>query len=366
MHPRAEKLRSIGQSLWLDYLDRSLLETGDLARRIREEGLAGVTTNPSIFEKALSSTDLYDAEIERLARRGVPGPEIAEKLMIEDVARAADLFRPLHESTDGVDGYVSLEVRPALAHDTEKTCAEAARLLAAVDRPNVMIKIPSTRAGLEAIRRSIDAGIHVNATLMFSLGHYGGVAKAYLDGLAARVRRGLDVSKISSVASVFVSRIDTAVDAILDARAKRLRGRAAVANAKVVYRAFRETFDGDAFAPLRSRGARMQRVLWGSTGTKDPSYPDTMYVDDLGGRDTVNTVPLQTLDAFLDHGSPRDALSTGLEEARAALAEIASAGVDLDAVCEDLQEKGVRAFAKSYDGLLAAVEKRRGVLLARA
>ncbi|HET6203188.1 MAG TPA: transaldolase [Planctomycetota bacterium] len=364
MNARAQRLRSIGQSLWLDTIDRGFLERGELARRVEEEGISGVTTNPTIFEKAVRTSSAYDATIASLARQGLASPAIAERLMIEDVARAADALRPVFDASGGRDGFVSLEVRPSLARDAEGTFAEATRLFALLRRPNAMIKIPGTRVGWEAIRRSIAEGVNVNATLLFSRRHHEGVAKAYVEGLAERVRRGRDLRGIASVASVFVSRIDTAVDAALSDPA--LQGRAAVANAKAIYRAFRAFFAGEAFGVLAARGAAVQRVLWGSTGTKNPRYPDTKYVDELVGPDTVNTVPLPTLEAFLDHGSAESVLEKGLDEAHALLDRIAACGVDLDAVCERLQDEGVEAFARSYDSLLAAVEERRGALSSRA
>ncbi|MCI0587323.1 MAG: transaldolase [Planctomycetes bacterium] len=364
MNPRAERLRRIGQSLWLDYIDRGLLDRGELARMTEQDGVSGVTTNPTIFEKAIRTTPAYDAGIAPLARQGLAAAAIAERLMIEDVARAADVLRPTYDATSGRDGFVSLEVRPSLARDAEATFAEATRLFALVRRPNAMIKIPATREGWEAIRRATAEGVNINATLIFSCRHYEGVAKAYVEGLAERSRRGRDLRSVASVASVFVSRVDTALDGKL--ADPSLQGRAAVANAKTIYAEFRAFFSGEPFRALASKGAAIQRVLWGSTGTKNPRYPDTKYVDELVGPDTVNTVPPQTLTAFLDHGATESVVGEGLEEARALLARIASLGIDLEAVCGKLQDEGVDAFAKSYDSLLAAIEERRGALLARA
>ncbi len=366
MNPLKE-LEKCGQSIWLDYIRRSLMTSGELGRLIREDGLRGVTSNPTIFEKAISGSKDYDDAL-RLRLGEDPHADAAvlfEMLAIEDIQKAADAFRPVYESTQGADGFVSLEVSPRLAHDTEGTLAEARRLWKALDRPNVMIKVPATPEGIFAIAALIGEGINVNITLMFSLAHYEAVAQAYLRGL----ERASEPQRVASVASFFVSRVDTAVDRKLEEigtpEALALRGQAAVANAKMVYRRFREIFNAESFAALRERGARVQRPLWASTGTKNPAYSDVLYVEELIGTDTVNTVPPATLDAFGDHGRVRGStVEEGQAEAEGTLSRLAKLGIDLDVITENLQADGVGSFAASFEQLLGALEEKRKVLLA--
>ena len=366
MNPLKE-LEKRGQSIWLDYIRRSLMTSGELGRLIREDGLRGVTSNPTIFEKAISGSKDYDDAL-RVRLGEDPHADAAvlfEMLAIEDIQKAADAFRPVYESTQGADGFVSLEVSPRLAHDTEGTLAEARRLWKALDRPNVMIKVPATPEGISAIAALIGEGINVNVTLMFSLAHYEAVAQAYLRGL----EQASEPQRVASVASFFVSRVDTAVDRKLEEIGTRealaLRGQAAVANAKMVYRRFREIFNGDSFAALRERGARVQRPLWASTGTKNPAYSDALYVEELIGTDTVNTVPPATLDAFGDHGRVRGStVEEGQAEAEETLSRLAALGIDLDGITENLQADGVSSFAASFEQLLGALEEKRKVLLA--
>jgi transaldolase len=349
------------QAVWLDFIRRDLVKGGELGRLVREDGIRGVTSNPSIFHQAITSGSEYDASIGALLaeRPDLATVDLYEALAIEDIRGAADVLRPVHDSSGGVDGYVSLEVSPRLARDAAGTVAEARRLHRAVDRPNLMIKVPATDEGLPAIEALLADGVNVNATLLFSLRHYRGVVGAFLRG----VERCADPARVASVASFFVSRLDTVVDAELERRgsdeASSLRGRAAIANAAAAYRLFHEIFGGDAFTGLRRRGAHVQRPLWASTSTKNPAYRDVVYVEELIGPDTVNTIPLTTLDAFRDHGQPRASLETAMARAEGTLARLGSLGVDLEAVTERLQVDGVAAFAASFDALLEGLERRR-------
>ncbi len=361
-----KELQKEGQSIWLDYIRRSLLTSGELKRLVEEDGLRGVTSNPAIFEKAIDgSADYDDALRSLLAREAHSGADaLYEALAIEDIRMAADGLRPVYDQTDSADGYVSLEVSPRLAHDTAGTIAEARRLWKALGRPNLMIKVPATPEGIPAIETLIAEGINVNITLMFSLAHYEAVAGAYIRGL----EKCRDPRRVASVASFFISRVDTAVDRALEAintpQALELRGKIAIANAKVVYRRFRAIFDGMAFAGLRERGARLQRPLWASTGTKNPAYSDVLYMEELIGADTVNTVPPNTLNAFRDHGRTRPSLQEGLDAADAALLRLKDLGIDLNAIAEKLQAEGVAAFADSFEKLMAGLEKKRKAIQA--
>lgn len=356
-----KQLERCGQSIWIDYIRRDLMTSGELGRLI-EEGLRGMTSNPTIFEKAIAGSPDYDKALRSLLAKNPPpdAQALYEALAVEDIQMAADLLRPVYEQSGGADGYVSLEASPHLARDTDGTIAEARRLWQRVARPNLMIKVPATPEGIPAIEALIAEGININITLIFSLSHYEAVARAYLRGL----ERSAEPPRIASVASFFVSRIDTAVDRELEAvgtpEALALRGKAAVASAKLAYRRFREIFYGEPFARLRAKGARLQRPLWGSTSTKNPAYPDLLYVEGLVGRDTVNTVPPATLDALRDHGKIRaGTIEEGMEEAETVPSRLGKVGVDLNAVTEKLQEEGVKLFAQSFDQLMAALEKKR-------
>lgn len=359
-----QELAEAGQSVWLDYIRRDLMETGALDGMI-DGGLRGMTSNPSIFEQAIGGSDLYDGAIASLLvdRPDASATEIFEALAIEDIRAACDAFARVHEGTSGADGFVSLEVAPNLAHETDGTISEAKRLWAAVDRPNLMIKVPATPEGLPAITELIGAGINVNVTLIFSLAHYEAVANAFLAG----IEQNSAPSDVASVASVFISRIDSAVDDLLEAEgsdaALALRGRVAVANCKVAYALAGELF-GDDFEAVWGRGVRAQRPLWASTSTKNPAYSDVKYVEELVGEGTVNTVPPATLDAFEDHGAVvPGAVADGLAEARSALGALPGLGIDLDAVCDDLQAKGVQSFKDAFDGMLAAIDEKKARLL---
>ncbi len=384
---KLHQLAKLGQAIWFDYIRRSFLASGDLQALI-DEGLRGVTSNPSIFEKAIAGSADYDDALQRLVEEGKTVEEIYEALTLEDIQRAADLLRPVYDETDGADGYVSLEVSPSLAYDTEGTIAEARRLFAALDRPNVMIKVPATPDGIPAIETLIGDGINVNVTLIFSLAHYEVVAKAYIAGLeklaanggdpstglrrAQSSRSGRGLSKVASVASFFVSRVDAAVDRQLDelirqspiSNIQSLQGKIAIANAKAAYARFSQIFSAPRWERLEAKGARVQRPLWASTSTKNPLYPDTLYVDGLIGSDTVNTVPPATLNAFRDHGTVALTLESDVDEARAQLAHLAEVGVHLDAVTQQLQDEGVAKFAKSFEALMASIAEKREQLLA--
>ncbi|MFV2072413.1 MAG: transaldolase [Thermoanaerobaculales bacterium] len=358
MNPLKALWEEQGQAVWLDFIERRLLTGGGLTRLVEEDGVRGVTSNPSIFQQAIEGSDAYDAAIDELLAENpeMTAVELYEAVAIADIRLAADELRPVWDRSSRADGFVSLEVSPRLARDTLGTVAEAQRLWIEVGRPNLMIKVPATPEGIPAIERLIGEGINVNATLMFSLEDYEAVAHAYLRGLAACA----DPSGVASVASFFVSRVDTKVDKELELigteEALALRGKAAVANAKLAYRRFEELFHGEAFAPLAARGAQVQRPLWASTGTKNPAYSDVLYVDELIGPETVNTLPVATMDAFRDHGRIRATVGEDVAAADAVLADLAALGVDLGAVTGELQVEGVAAFAASFDQLLAALE----------
>ena len=355
-------VQKLGQSIWLDNLSRSMIRSGELQRLIDADGVVGITTNPSIFEKAVSGGAEYDETISQWLDEENP-EAIYEALALEDVAAAADILRPVYDRTDGLDGFVSLEVSPFIAHDTDATVRAARRLFAALDRPNVLIKIPATPAGIPAIEESIAAGVNVNVTLIFALSTYAQVAEAYIKGLERHAAQGAPMGRVASVASFFLSRIDTYVDRELP-EGSPLRGKAAIASAKRAYAHFGRVFKSARFAALEREGARVQRLLWASTSTKNPAYPDLMYVEPLIGPDTVNTVPPQTLEAFKDHGTVALTLAEGLDEAEASMAALADAGVDMDAILQQLQDDGVEAFADSFRKLLDGVRARRDTLRA--
>jgi transaldolase len=358
MNPLVE-LQAYGQSFWYDNIQRKLLRDGTLRAMISIDGLRGMTSNPSIFQKAIGSSDDYDEQMRALAAEASGARAIYEALALADIQAACDLFASVYQASNGGDGYVSLEVSPHLAQDTAKTVAEARRLFAAVNRPNVMIKVPATAAGIPAIRQLISDGINVNITLMFSMKHYEAVAGAYMEGLAQLLESGKKPEKVASVASFFVSRVDTAVDRELatlnDGKANGLMGKAAIANSRLVYQRYKEIFHGDRFDLLRKHGAAPQRLLWASTSTKNPAYPDTLYIDELIGSETVNTMPPDTIDAFRHHGRVSNSLEEGIAEARKVMEDLAGLQIDLDRVTEQLQEDGVTAFANSYDALIEAI-----------
>ena len=373
MNPLVE-VGKLGQSIWYDNIRRLLIENGEIAAMITNDDLRGITSNPTIFEKAIAGNDDYDEALKGYIVAGLSVNEMYEALAIDDIQRTADLFQEVYDRSGGLDGYVSLEVSPLLAHDTEGTVAEAQRLWDRLNRPNVMIKIPATPAGIPAIRRTIAAGINVNVTMIFALRNYEEVADAYIGGLEDRVAAGQPVNRVASVASVFVSRIDTAVDKRLDGlidaagddstreRLGALRGRTAIANAKAQYQRFRDIFGSERFRRLEALGARVQRPLWASTGTKNPRYSDVLYIDQLIAPQTVNTVPPATYAAFRDHGTARLTIGEDLAGARAALDGIAAVGIDLGAVCQQLQDEGVQAFADSFASLMQSITEKESAL----
>ena len=363
------KLESYGQSIWMDFIRRGMLDSGELGRFIREDGVLGVTSNPSIFEKAIVETPDYAAQIHELARRGESVEAIYEILTVSDIQRAADLFRPTYDRLDGADGFVSLEVSPRLAHDTAATVVEARRLWGRVDRPNVMIKVPATAEGLPAIRQLIGEGINVNVTLLFGLPRYHQVVEAYQAGLEALAAQGRPLAHVASVASFFLSRIDTLVDPQLEAIQRRggpqgalaeeLHGELAIASAEAAYRMYWEIFRSRRFAPLAVLGARPQRLLWASTSTKNPDYSDVKYVEALIGPETVNTLPVETLAAYRDHGQPEPRLKRGMQATGRSLGRLAEVGIDLEAVTQRLEKEGVAKFNQAFDKLLEALELAR-------
>ena len=350
------QVREQGQQIWLDNLSRTLLNEGQLARFIAEDGVAGITTNPSIFHKAIADGRYYEDDLAALKAQPMAAETRYEHLVIPDVQRACDLLRPVFDDSKGNAGYVSLEVSPALADDADGTVAAGLRLKTAVDRANLLIKVPATAAGLIAIERLIGAGVSVNVTLMFSLKHVEAVASAYLKGLERLQASGGDVSSVMSVASVFLSRVDTLIDKQLDERggeALSLRGKAAVSMCRLAYQQYRARFHGPAFASLRAAGARPQYLLWASTGTKNPAYSDLLYVESLSGPETVNTLPDATLAALLDHGRVARTLETGLDDARRVLDELNRLGIDMTQAGERLQAEGLRQFEQAFAQLLA-------------
>lgn len=347
-----------GQSVWLDFISRDIIASGRFAELL-DQGIRGVTSNPSIFNKAISGSSLYDEEIARLDKTGVDGHVIYDVLSRADISVAAGKLLPLYQDSDRGDGYVSIEVNPDLAYDAELTVLEARRLWQAINYPNLMIKVPATAAGVTAIRQLISEGVNVNATLMFSLADYEAVAYAYIEGLELRAAAGLDVSGLASVASFFVSRIDVVVDKALEAAGnKELQGKIAIANAKLAYARFQEVFTGKRWQMLAEKGARMQRPLWASTSTKNPAYSDVLYVENLIGPHTVNTLPLKTIEATLAHARLARTIDQDVEVARAQIAALADLGIDFDQITDDLQTAGVEAFANDFHELLDTITRR--------
>ena len=366
------ELHAHGQSVWLDFLSRDLVDSGELARLVAEEGVRGMTSNPTIFQEAIKGSDTYDEDIRRLGAQGLTPEEMFEAIAVDDIAAACDVLRPVFDESGMTDGFVSLEVSPRLAHDTDGTVEEARRLVAAVDRPNLMIKVPATPAGLPAVETLITEGVNVNITLIFAQAVYRGVVDAYLSALENRAAAGEPVDDVASVASTFVSRIDTAVDArleeLLAERAddadeiRSLLGKAAIANSKAVYQIFEEVSASERYQALAADGAQPQRPLWASTSTKNPEYPPTLYVDELIGPNTVNTMPSVTMDAFREQGEVQPTVSSDPDYWDGVLERLAVLGVDLDAVMDQLQDEGVQKFIDSYDDLLQDLEAKAGAL----
>lgn len=356
-------LAELGQSVWYDNIHRQLLDSGELDRMIREDGLSGVTSNPSIFEKAVTAGNDYDQVIARSLRQGVTDPEaLFVALAVADIGDAADALQPVYARTGGRDGYVSIEVSPLLADDTQATIEEARRLHRALGRDNVMIKVPGTVAGLGAISTLITEGIPVNVTLLFAVERYRDVAEAYIQGLEARARSGMPLDAVASVASFFVSRVDGAVDPRLEEAHPELAGRTAIANARAAYQHFRNVFEGERFQALADAGAQPQRLLWASTSTKNPAYPDTLYVDELIGSQTVTTLPPATYEAYRERGAPAPRLDQPAADIEDFFAALEHAGVDLGAVTDKLEADGVQAFVDAYRNLLGAIEEKAAAL----
>jgi transaldolase/glucose-6-phosphate isomerase len=356
----AARLNEFGQSAWLDIIGRKLIHSGELLRMVEEDGIRGVTANPAIFEKAIVESDEYDEQLGQLISQGKEPLTIYEAVAVDDVRAGCDALRPLFDRLQGKDGFVSLEVSPYIARDTRATVEEAKRFWKAVDRPNLFIKIPANPEGIPAIREATAAGISINITLIFSTRVYQQVIEAYFSGLEERVQKGQPISQIHSVASFFVSRVDAAVDKLLEAKGnKDLQGKIAVANAKEAYQVFLRSIESDRWKKLEAKGATRQRPLWASTGTKNKAYSDVMYVEPLIGRDTVNTLPLGTLHAFNDHGQVAETITRNAGEARANLRKLSELGIDLEKVCQDLTNQGLDLFVKAMDGLLGALNKRK-------
>ena len=363
-----KKMETLGQSIWLDYIRRDMIAGGELRHLIEEDGLRGMTSNPSIFEKAIAESHIYDKDIHDMALREKNVKAIYEALSQRDVQNAADEFRAMYENTDGKDGYVSLEVDPHLAHDTKGTIEEARRLWAALNRPNVFIKVPATSEGLPAIQQLISEGINVNVTLLFGLPRYRQVAEAYIAGLEARAAQGKPREHIASVASFFLSRIDTLVDPLVEKFldpsskkieiAKKVHGQVAISSAKAAYQIYKEIFGSNRFKNLSARGASVQRLLWASTGTKNPDYSDIKYVEALIGPNTVNTVPVETLNAYRDHGEPKARLEQDVEEAARVLKLLPELGISIDHLTQQLEDKGVEKFNQPFDKLMKTLAQK--------
>jgi transaldolase len=368
-----QTLHKLGQSIWLDYIERGMVQSGELKRMV-DVGVRGVTSNPTIFQQAITKSDAYQADLQQLAKQGKSAKEIFESLAVADIQAAADVLRLAYDSSNGQDGFVSIEVTPDLAYDTEGTIAQARHLHQAVNRPNLMVKVPATLEGIPAIRQLTAEGVNVNITLIFSLEHYAMVMDAYLSGLEQRVAAGQPINRIASVASFFVSRVDTNVDERLSELAKSypdqadgilaLQGKIAVGNAKLAYRQFQQVFMGARWEPLSEAGAQLQRPLWASTSTKNPKYPDLLYVDNLIGPHTVNTMPPKTLEDFQDHGVPTLTVDRGLEEVEAQMLALHKYGISLTEVTDELEDEGVQKFTDSYNQLIDAIAKRRDELVA--
>ena len=362
------RIQKFGQSIWLDFIDRGMIMSGELKKLIDEDGIRGVTSNPKIFKDAIAGGDAYDDGIRELARKNKSTEEIYQTLVVDDIRRTADLFRPLYDSSDGQHGFVSLEVNPHLARDIDGTLEEARRLWFALDRPNVFIKVPATVEGSTCIQQLISEGININVTLLFGLPRYRKVAEAFIAGLEARVRKNLSLKRVASVASFFLSRIDVLIDPLLDKlieagggqaeQARNLRGQIAIASAKRAYQIYKEIFKNQRFHSLERQGARSQRVLWASTGTKNPEYSDVKYVEALIGEETINTLPKKTMNAYRDHGDPEPRLEEDLKKAPEIFDALRELGLDINAQTKKLEDEGIRKFVEPYDSLMTILEEK--------
>ena len=357
---RLQNIHDLGQSIWLDSFDRKLMDSGELQKLIDEDALCGITSNPSIFEKAVTSSSDYDEDIRKLAEENKSDEEIFFGFATSDIQRAADILKPVYDKANGTDGFVSLEVSPHLANDTEGTIKQARELWKTVSRNNVMIKIPGTKEGLAAIKQCISEGININVTLLFGLDRYREVTEAYISGLEERVKNNQPIDHVESVASFFLSRIDVLIDPILkEKKLDELVGEIAIASAKKAYEIYKEVFFNDRFRSLEQKGANKQKVLWASTSTKDPSFRDVKYVEALIGPDTINTLPMETIDAFRDHGNAEDHLENNLLQATQHLEQLKDNGINLDELTQQLEEEGVQKFNKAYDALLKAIAEKK-------
>lgn len=357
---RVKAIHVLGQSIWLDFFDREIMNNGTLESLIKDDGVRGVTSNPSIFEKAISSSDDYDNDIAELVKGNASNDDIFFSLAIKDIQRAADMFKPVYDASGGTDGFVSLEVNPHLALDTEGTVKQAKHLWKELNRENVMIKIPGTEPGLAAIQECTSDGINVNITLLFGLDRYRAVTDAYISGLEERVKNDKPIDKIVSVASFFLSRIDVLIDPMLEEKGlDNLKGEVAIAMAKKAYQIYKEVFWSDRFKKLEEEGAKKQHLLWASTSSKDPSFSDVKYVDALIGKDTINTIPLDTLEAFRDHGTLESHLESNLDHANEVMQKIKENGIDIDKITQQLEDEGIAKFNKPYDKLMAAIEQQK-------
>jgi len=355
-----KNIHDLGQSIWLDFFDRRLMDSGQLQKMIDEDSLSGITSNPSIFDKAVTSSSDYDADIKKLSGENKSNEEIFFGFAAKDISRATDILKPVYDEAQGTDGFVSLEVSPHLANDTEGTIKQARELWKSVNRKNVMIKIPGTKEGLPAIKKCISEGINVNITLLFGIPRYLEVTEAYMSGLEDRLKNNQPIDQVASVASFFLSRIDVMLDPVLkDKKLDNLVGEVAIASAKVAYENFKQVFFSDRFRKLEEMGAQKQKVLWASTSTKDPSFSDVKYVEALIGPDTINTLPMETIDAFRDHGKVQDHLENNLLKARKVLEELKENDIEIDEVTQKLLEEGVEKFNKAYDSLIKAIESKR-------
>ena len=355
---KLNKLAELGQSVWLDFISRKLLTSGELIK-LRELGVRGMTSNPTIFDKAISKSSDYDEDIKQLVLKGLAVEDIYEKLALKDIGLAADEMRKVYDETDGLDGYISIEVNPLLANNTQETIKQAKHLFKALGRPNIMIKIPGTEEGLPAITEVLGSGINVNVTLIFSTESYRKVVEAFIAGLEKYDSSGGDIRRHASVASFFVSRVDTAVDKELEAKGnKELLGKIAIANSKLAFEISEEMFGSERWKSLEAKGARKQRLLWASTGTKNPAYSDVLYIDELIGPDTVNTMPPETLNAFVDHGKVESTLNIGINEAKAQLKELKKLGIDINKITDKLLVDGVKSFSDSFESLLGSLKEK--------
>ena len=356
------KISQHGQSIWLDLLDREIMNSGKLKSLIDDDDLRGLTSNPSIFEKAISGSSDYDADIAELSKTDANNPAIFFDMAIRDIQRAADIFKPVFDKTGGKDGFVSLEVSPFLANDTDRTIEQARELWKKVDRKNVMIKIPGTKQGLPAIRECLREGININVTLLFGLPRYREITEAFMGGLEDRFNEGNSIKDVSSVASFFLSRIDVMVDPMLEEKgAENLKGKIAIASAKMAYQIYLDMISSDRFKKLEGNGAQRQRVLWASTSTKDPSFSDVLYVETLIGKDTINTLPMETIDAFRDHGKVADTLTKDLDEANKAMQDLKDKGIDIDKITQKLEDEGIEKFNTAYNKLLKSIADQKKI-----